>query len=175
MPEVSLLPFSVPPPGDISLQASIERGKERIRLAFLLRGALHDLFLPQLGKVARRDNLWQSTCFEVFWRRATENRYWELNLSPTGAWNVYAFSDYRKDMRQAEGVPPPEIRVEHGIDRFRLDAELDLGGLCLGNSPLRIGISAVLAHPEALLTYWALRHPENKPDFHSPRNFLLSL
>ena len=49
----------------------------------------------------RRDELWQSTCLELFIAQPNEPRYWEINLSPSGDWNIYRLSGYRQGL-QAE-------------------------------------------------------------------------
>lgn len=42
---------------------------------------------------ARRPQLWLHTCFELLWGPLHHRRYWELNASPAGHWNVFAFTD----------------------------------------------------------------------------------
>ena len=49
---------------------------------------------------ARRDRLWEETCFEFFLAVKNSPRYWEFNLSPAGHWNVYRFADYRQGMQE---------------------------------------------------------------------------
>jgi hypothetical protein len=43
------------------------------------------------------------------------------------------------------------------------------------DAPLRIGLSAVIEDRDGSLSYWALRHPHGKPDFHHPDAFALEL
>jgi hypothetical protein len=40
---------------------------------------------------------------------------------------------------------------------------------------LAIGLSAVIEEQDGRLSYWALRHPPGKPDFHYPEAFALEL
>jgi hypothetical protein len=42
-------------------------------------------------------------------------------------------------------------------------------------SILQIGLSAVVEDINERLSYWALRHPPGKPDFHHPDNFALEI
>ncbi|MFA6900938.1 MAG: hypothetical protein WC256_12120, partial [Desulfurivibrionaceae bacterium] len=102
-----------------------------------------------------------------------EKNYWELNLAPSGAWNVYAFTEYRTGMRQEDRVGEPRIETARTPDTFSLTAELGIGTLHADNAPLRVGVSGVLQHRDTRLSYWALAHPEEKPDFHAPQFFLL--
>jgi len=39
----------------------------------------------------------------------------------------------------------------------------------------RIGLSAVIEETDGTKSYWALRHPPGKPDFHHPDCFALTL
>ncbi len=176
MAEFTLHPFPVAADTEsFSLHGSIGRAAGRLRIAYLLRGPLHQLLLPRPVPSARRDGLWQATCFELFWRQKDNTRYWELNLSPSGEWNAYAFSDYRAGMRQEELLPPPRLQRQGDSGLLSLTAELDLTGVGLASGALRLGISAVLAHADGQHSYWALAHPGRQPDFHAPQGFLLSL
>jgi hypothetical protein len=39
----------------------------------------------------------------------------------------------------------------------------------------RIGVTAVIESPAGDLSYWALKHPAEKPDFHDPNGFSITL
>ena len=173
MPEFSLHPFPGQDSGGVRIQGGIERTDQTLVLSFLLQGNLDDLVLPAASGWTRCDNLWQSTCLEMFWAEEGRKSYWELNLAPTGGWNVYAFTDYRTGMRQEERIAEPRIAINRTAESFAVRAELEIGKLQAGNAPLRIGVSGVLQHRDTRLSYWALAHPEEKPDFHAPQGFLL--
>jgi len=40
---------------------------------------------------------------------------------------------------------------------------------------MRLALSAVIEEERGRLSYWALRHPPGKPDFHHPDAFALAL
>jgi len=40
---------------------------------------------------------------------------------------------------------------------------------------LRLALAAVVEDERGMLSYWALRHPAGKPDFHHPDAFALEL
>ena len=44
------------------------------------------------GEPGRADELWQSTCFELFLRTPSEENYAEWNFAPSGQWAAYAFT-----------------------------------------------------------------------------------
>ena len=43
------------------------------------------------------------------------------------------------------------------------------------HAPLRIALSAVVETEDGALSFWALRHPPGKPDFHHAEGFALRL
>ena len=173
MTAFSLHPFPGQDSGGVSIEGSIERTPQSLVLSFVLQGNLGDLVLPDTAERTRSDNLWQSTCLEMFWAEEGRRNYWELNLAPNGAWNVYTFTDYRTGMRQEERIATLLTNTERTTDTFSLTAELGIGNLHTNNAPLRVGVSGVLKHRDSRLSYWALAHPEERPDFHVPQCFLL--
>jgi len=60
------------------------------------------------------------------------------------------------------------------MNRLELDAEICQEFLPPGR-PLRLGLSAVVEDADGELSYWALRHPPGKPDFHYTDAFALQL
>ena len=99
--------------------------------------------------------------------------YREFNFSPSGKWAVYDFRGYRNS-----GVPEskltPGIVVHKTMDRLELGAEIGQVLLPQGR-PLRLGLSAVVEDAAGILSYWALRHPPGKPDFHHRDAFALQM
>jgi hypothetical protein len=43
------------------------------------------------------------------------------------------------------------------------------------HAALRVALSAVIEEEGGMLSYWALKHPPGKPDFHHPDAFALEL
>ena len=126
-------------------------------MSFRLRGDPGRLRIPERRLPRFRDGLWRHTCFEVFVGRRGSRAYREYNLSPSGEWAVYAFDRYR--VRRRERVLRPAFRGRS----LRLPE----------SGRLRIGLAAVVEDKDGRLSYWALRHPPGKPDFHHPRAFAL--
>jgi len=99
--------------------------------------------------------------------------YREFNFSPSGEWAVYAFPGYR-DGSELDVELTPGIVVRPTGGRLELDAEICRKFLPPGR-PLRLGLSAVVEDADGVLSYWALRHPPGKPDFHHTDAFALPL
>jgi hypothetical protein len=175
MPDFTLQPFAGQTTAGLSLAGTIERRESAITLSFVLAGDLDALAIPAPDPVpVRAENLWQATCFEMFWTEEGKENYWELNLAPTGNWNAYAFSAYRQGMRREERIPCPSFDARRRPE-FILSTKLDLSGLHHGRAPLRVGLCAVLKEKSNRLTCWALAHPEKKPDFHAAAGFAILL
>lgn len=122
---------------------------------------------PDLG---RADELWRTTCFEVF-ALLRDGSYAEFNMSPSGEWAAYQFSGYREGRFNLEG-PVHVIRSERAGDDFELEAILHWPEWPHID---RIAVSAVIEWTDGSLSYWALAHPSDKPDFHHPDSFVLEL
>jgi hypothetical protein len=175
--DFELHPFThVPSGAQVVLTGNIRRDGEMLRLSYRLQGNLKALSIPAADPPPqRRHELWKGTCFECFIQPDGSTAYWELNLSPTGHWNLYRFEKYRQGMREEPALVEMKIEVKSDSKRLDLRAELDLNALGVGPVPSRIGLSAVLAPLSGALEYWALAHPGAKPDFHLPESFLLEL
>ena len=99
--------------------------------------------------------------------------YREFNFSPSGEWAVYDFRAYRNG-GVLENELAPGIVVQKTVDRLELGAEIGQD-LLPHDRPLRLGLSAVVEDAAGKLSYWALRHPPGKPDFHHADAFTILL
>ena len=150
-----------------------EAGQGGLGLAFALEGDLSALRIPAPQAPRRVADLWRHTCFEAFVMAGEGPAYREFNLSPSGEWSVYAFRRYR-DGAALELALDPAIVVRRSGGRLELNAEIGPQVLPPGRL-LRLGLSAVLEGVDGALSYWALRHPPGKPDFHHSDAFALRL
>jgi hypothetical protein len=133
--------------------------------------------LPHSGPGRRADTLWKHTCFEAFVAPAEESGYYEFNFSPSLDWAIYGFSAYREGMSQAEVGRVPEISVRRREDGLDLQSAVSLSEIAdlRDTRHLRIALAAVIEDQNGRLSYWALRHPPGKPDFHHPNGFALEI
>ncbi len=121
---------------------------------------------------ARAHELWKTTCFEAFLSGRDGESYHEINLAPDGRWNVYFFDRYRNPQppREAMGWRLTQFECAPGL----LRATLELPEAVL-SSPTRFGLTAVLEtqNPRGApsLSYWALVHAGDQPDFHDARSW----
>jgi hypothetical protein len=151
-------------PGILLLQYSLDADMSRVRV-------------PLSGAGGRADALWKHTCFEAFVAPADAPGYHEFNFSPSLEWAIYRFSAYREGMSPAEIGRAPEISVRLGDDGLELQSAARLGHLAdlRDARHLRIALAAVIEDENGRLSYWGLRHPPGKPDFHHPNAFALEV
>lgn len=152
--------------------------KGTLALTFVLLGDLATLRIPEERPSRRVNELWRHTCFEAFLMTGNGPGYREYNFSPSGEWAAYEFRDYRQAQDQQAGVTAdesaPVIRVHRSVQHLALEAEVPLESPSLTRS-IRLGLSAVVESVDSGLSYWALRHPPGKPDFHLSDAFALQL
>lgn len=128
---------------------------------------------PPAADAGRTDELWAHTCFEAFIGLPESPGYLELNFSPSGQWAAYRFDSYRQGRAPALDAAP-RLAVRSSGDKLELQAEVQLGERQLGGRA-RIALSTVVEDRQGRLSYWALRHPPGRPDFHHPESFSLVL
>jgi hypothetical protein len=173
----SLKPFpSAGPLPDLNITVSAERRSNILAVSYTLCGPLTELVVPaQTNMPARRDALWEETCFELFLGIRNSPGYWEFNISPAGHWNVYRFKSYREGMQEEPAITALPFSIESKSDSFCLSLELALDKIVPVEQDLEAAISAVVKSINGKLTYWALIHPDAKPDFHLRDGFVIVL
>jgi hypothetical protein len=123
----------------------------------------------------RADNLWQATCCEVFLRRKNQPApYLEFNFAPSGLWAFYRFSGYRKALERPDVNAPPIIKSQIETEALTLTANMPwsiINDHLPGTQPLEAGISVILKEKCGNMSYWAVKHSADKPDFHNPDSF----
>ncbi len=146
------------------------RSAAQLRLRYVVTGRMGDLLVPAPADPERTDDLWRTTCFEAFAGPAGADSYVEFNFSPSTRWAVYGFDRYREDATKPD-VLAPRIEGRHGERHYELHVAFDLPG----EGPWRLALSAVIEETSGVKSYWALKHPAGKPDFHHADGFVLEL
>jgi hypothetical protein len=140
-------------------------------LRYVIRGDISRLAIPKRKSNERANDLWRHTCLEAFFRQPGSDAYCELNFSPSTEWAAYRFDSYRQGMVDALLVTH-WIDVDHGDDWFELSAHLMAPTL---STPSLFALTAVIEEIDGVKSYWALKHPPGKPDFHHADGFVLEL
>lgn len=120
-------------------------------------------------QLERADGLWQSTCFEAFWAKPGEAKYFELNLSSNSPrWNLYSFDSYRAPQ-------PPRLANDFNLEflqtrpdsvECRLTSVMEL-------PKLDFSLAAVIKTAQETL-FFATHHAAAKADFHARESFTIA-
>ncbi|MEI6459087.1 MAG: DOMON-like domain-containing protein [Pseudomonadota bacterium] len=155
-------------PVQVTAMAQVMPGS--VLLFFRLGHARHQLRLPTAAGGQRADGLWRQTCCEAFLGVLDGPEYLECNLATNGDWALYHFAGYR-DALPLPSATPPVISADWDGDDLLVRALFDraLWPQRFTRGSLTIGLSAVLALPAGGLSYHALAHPRDVPDFHDAR------
>lgn len=177
MVDVTLLPHSTTPCSSVnSIGVEVTRTSgSSIRLCYHLNAELAQLRLPQQVAQTQREELWRHTCFEAFVKIPNAQEYFEFNFSPSTEWAIYRFDHYRSGM-SAVAASPTKIDVTRRDDSLALDVEFDLATWGMAaNQDVQMGLSAVIESRAGSISYWAIKHPMPKPDFHHRDSFAMLL
>ena len=148
-----------------AITAAIHPTPDGCEAEFRLEGRVSAIVVPPAASPERRDNLWLTTCFEIFWQPLGGTAYREFNLSPSGRWAAYDFDFFREGMRDAPvgGIAMACCHDDSGLVlRASIAADLPL--------PAQVALNAVVEHRDGGKQYWALAFPPGKPEFHSEAN-----
>jgi hypothetical protein len=157
---------------EIQLEASALWQAGVLSVAFELSDRTASVLLPAASaNPARRDGLWQSTCFEAFLSPAGAAHYWELNLAPNGDWNLYRLDSYRQGLQPEAAIAALPYRIQRAAGRLRLQVDLPLQGVLPESTAIEVSLTAVLDQDGHGCSYWAWRHVAAEPDFHQRASF----
>ena len=145
-----------------AVTASVAATQQGCEAEFRLDGRVPAIIVPPAAAPERMDNLWQTTCFEIFWQPIGGTYYREFNLSPSGRWAAYDFDSFREGMRDApvDGIAVSCSHDDAGLV-LRASIAADLPG------PAQVALNAIVEHPDGGKQFWALAFPPGQPEFHS--------
>ncbi|WP_114519928.1 DOMON-like domain-containing protein [Altererythrobacter sp. ZODW24] len=147
-------------------------GPDWLKAIWRIDGAGQIKLGPEAGP-DRADDLWQTTCFELFIQPADDDRYIELNLSPSGQWNAYLFMDHREPAGELPADMAPACTAYRSNEDMIVTASIP-ASILFGDG-WNVGISAVIEDKAGEKSYWALHHADEKPDFHNRACFTAKL
>ena len=153
------------PAGPIaSITALIKPTKSGCHARFRVSGDLDAIVIPEVTEPERMDDLWRTTCFEIFWEDASNDSgpgYREFNLSPSTRWACYDFDDLR--LNSCDGSAEVSIGRRSEADALVIEAEI-ISDLPL---PANVALSAIIEDRQGNIQYWALSFAPGKADFHN--------
>lgn len=148
------------PPGAIhTIEAELRRMPGGAMATFRAIGDISRLIVPEPAPSERTDELWKTTCFEVF--AGNGDGYSEYNLSTSGAWAAYRFDEYRHGMRSLDAAIEIETSLNNKVLTIiaKIRSEFAL--------PMHVGLTAVIEEVDGAIRYWSTAFAPGKPDFHA--------
>ena len=143
-----------------------------LTLRWKVEGA-SEIVLPPFAGRARTDGLWQATCFELFVQIPGAAGYAEFNLSPSERGAASDFAAYREGMAERPVPRAPVCTPRRGAAVLIFDAAIPADAL--PPLPWDYGLTAVIEEAGGIISYWAIAHPAEKPDFHHEACFAATL
>ena len=162
-------------PAGLTIGGSIGRRAGSLSVRSEVRGDLSKVSIPAAAAATRRrDRLWEETCLELFLGTADSEEYWEINLSPSGDWNVYRFTRYREGMREETDITSLPFAVRRDPEALLLTAEIGIGTIVPAGKDLAATVAVVIKTSDGGKSHWAPIHPASRPDFHRRDGFSLT-
>ena len=172
--ELELLLTSSPPSSSLSVDAKLEVQSQGFLLSFEItgKGVNQVLINDRNPKPIRKKDLWKETCFECFFGVGGTKNYFEFNGSSSGDWALYSFDDYRQGMKD---VP---VSANPVMEKFEKSPSKII---CVWRIPYftkniiqNASFTAVIKTSATSdeVSYWALKHTGEKPDFHLRNSFI---
>ena len=158
-----------------TVEVEIKRSADSLALHYFVTGDIKKLVLPELSNPTRADELWKHSCFEAFIMPEQGGGYTEFNLSTSGQWAAYHFKAHRSGMTNIAEAKDPGVGTRGIGDRYELRAAFDISHIPNLGGNWKVGLSVILEATDGVRSYWAIRHPENKLDFHHLDCFAMQL
>ena len=173
--EFTLQPF-IPVSLDLSVTGEVSRIANQLTISYRLTGDLKQVLIPSVtAHPYRQFELWEATCFELFIAPVNESYYWEINLAPSGNWNIFRLDDYRQGQRNEEKIASLPMQIQQTEKLITLDLQLNLDILVVENQALDVSVTTVIQDQSNNFSYWALQHTGEVADFHRRDDFILEI
>ena len=162
----------LPPTAVEAVDVDVVRDGDTLLLTFMVEGNDH-VALPDWVAAARTDDLWKTTCCELFLGVAGDTGYVEFNYSPSTRWAAYRFAAHRAGGHDLPLAVDP--RVDRGDDNSAYLVEVEQSLADLPRGPLEMALTAVIEETDGTKSFWALAHTDGPPDFHNRDCFIATL
>lgn len=169
--EAGLIPFEAPSRCNVTAHLEID---QQIQGHFIISSKkISDLVGFSEAPSAdpgRKDDLWKSTCVELFIGEKGKPGYREFNFSPSLDWNSYSFEAERTGMASSgiQCLISRTLDEKNGQAVIRFQFPLEI-------IPYEVAATAVIAWRDGHKEYFALTHSKDKPDFHNRNDWIWRL
>ncbi len=179
MAKFSLIPFDQKTAPASSISVELNHQEHSLFVSYKLTGDIKAIDLETgTPEHQRKIKLWEKTCFELFLKHEEQEDYLEFNFSPVFEWNAFYFPIKGAPLKEYEAIQKVKIDILRSMDVFHLIAEIDNDLLpkhfqkngSIGK--MQAGITTVLKEKNQKMSYWALDHKDQKPNFHHFDSFI---
>ena len=172
---LTLTPFQSEQKSTVSILADLKiLNSDTVEINFEWNDPEKKIVLSESPSGGRHFNLWQQTCFEAFIQPAGGAKYYEINLSPAKAWNVFSFESYRAPQPPTEvpGVEILKFEVEGlaagstNLKTFKANLKVQIKILGANFRQVNASLCSVVVLKDLQTTYWSTKHADQKANFH---------
>ena len=154
----------------LKVEATLEVLQQKIKLNFQVIGNrkayVINSKLENEEKIERKDELWKSTCFELFIANSPSEEYYEINISPFGEWNIYHLNAYKVGFKEFREVSKPIIKMTKENYKYRLSFEIEFNQRIFNNEGLSFNLATIILDKNNLRHFYSIC-PRKTADFHN--------
>jgi len=154
----------------LKIEAIANISQKNIKLNFQIIGNIEAYFihskLENEEKIERKNELWKSTCFELFIANEQSEEYYEINISPFKQWNIYHFDGYKKGMKEFKKVSEPIIQMTKENYNYKLSFEIEFNQKIFNNEGLSFNLATIILDKNNLRHFYTM-YPRKTADFHN--------
>ena len=156
---------------DVIITSIVNIIGKKLTLTFTVKGSLKNYIFTKEQLIQRANELWKATCFELFLADSKNEGYYELNLSPSLAWNFYYLKHYRADEEEVLLASEPTIQIVEDTNFYSIEFTLENFNFEIFDS---CNLTAILLTKKDKRTFWSLKEMADTPDFHN-RDYFINL
>lgn len=158
------------------IKATITINEELVTLDYKISNLIDSVALTsRKTKPQRTIGLWNATCFELFLKNKGANEYVEFNFSSSHDWNCFKFQNQNDELREWTQLKKVDITSFRDTNLYHLKVvflKSQLPSNFQNLERLLYSTTTVIKHADDTFSYWAIKHTDNKPNFHHPESFV---
>lgn len=168
----TLIPYEKTSSPLINIECELISRDDAFFVSYKLTGDLKSIDLGTEPHHARIIKLWEKTCFELFIKNK-KDQYMEFNFSPVFEWNAFFFDKKGDALQEFEKMASVKMDILHSMEVFKVIVEIKKSQFPedFFTEGMSAGLTTVLKERAGRLSYWALSHEDQRPNFHDFKSF----
>jgi hypothetical protein len=137
----------------------------KANILWSVKGEISQIQVPEISstpiQLKKSQRLWEESCFECFFFEKDSSKYFELNLSTDGRYDVLCFNDYRKLAEdQNRDLKLSNLKAQKEGSKLSVEIQAEIP------RDLILQPTLILKLNNGEKLYFASEHPSNEADFH---------